>query len=101
MKTISVVAFVWLMAGIAMVLMGLPQSLKGGWRSAAYLVLFGPPISILVDAVGEGLFNFLRWIFIPKSIGCWHLAWRVALYVFYAVIILGLIVIAFKFFHET
>ena len=101
MKTLSVVAIVWSVAGIAMVLVGLPQSITGGWRSAIYLVLFGPPISILVDAVGEGFFEFLRWVFVPKSIDRWHPAWRVILYVFYAGVIFLMIALAAQFFHKT
>jgi len=101
MKTLSVVAIVWLVGGIALVLTGLPQSIKGGWQSVAYLVLFGPPVWFSFQVAGEIISECLHRVFVPKSIDRWHPAWRITFYVFYGCAIFLMIALAAQFFHKT
>lgn len=102
MNTVFVVAASWLVLGVFLVFTGLPQSFSGGWRSALYLVLFGPPIYVLAEFVLGGIGEVFFKIFVPKSIGSWHPVLRIVFFAIYAATILLLIVVAVHyFFTET
>ena len=97
MKRVIVFAISWLAVGIGLVLTGIPQSLANGWKTALYIVLFGPPIWILVETVLDGVGEVLQKVFVPKSIDSWHPVLRVAFFVIYTVTILLVIAAALHF----
>ena len=97
MKRVIVFAISWLAVGIGLVLTGIPQSLANGWKTALYIVLFGPPIWILVETVLDGVGEVLQKVFVPKSIDSWHPVLRIAFFVIYTVTILLVISAALYF----
>ena len=97
MKRVIVFAISWLAVGICLILTGIQQSLANGWKTALYIVLFGPPIWILVETVLDGVGEVLQKVFVPKSIDSWHPVLRVAFFVIYTVTILLVIAAALHF----
>ena len=81
MKLILGIAVIWLGLGLMLVLFGLPLSITGGWRQAAFLILFGPPIWILLEALGEAL----QKCFLPKAIDTWHPVLRICFMIFFVI----------------
>ena len=72
-------AVLWLLMSIVIIILGLPQSISQGWRQVAYIILFGPPLWIGMEAIGEILLGS----FIPKSVETWPPLWRITFYVLY------------------
>ena len=97
MKRVIVFAISWLAFGIGLVLFGIPQSLANGWKTALYIVLFGPPIWILGGIVLGGIGEVFQKMFVPKSIDSWHPVLRIAFFVIYTVTILLVIAAALHF----
>lgn len=97
MKRVIVFAMSWLAFGIGLVLFGIPQSLANGWKTALYIVLFGPPIWILGGIVLGGIGEVFQKMFVPKSIDSWHPVLRIAFFVIYTVTILLVIAAALHF----
>ena len=97
MKRVIIFAVSWLVFGFGLVLFGIPQSLANGWKTALYIVSFGPPIWLLGEFVFGGIGEGLQNIFVPKSIDNWHPVWRIAFFVIYTMTILLIIAAALYF----
>ena len=97
MKRVIVFTISWLVFGFGLVFFGIPQSLGNSWKTALYIILFGPPIWLLGELALGGVGEVLQKIFVPKSVDSWHPVWRVAFFVIYTMTILFVIAAALHF----
>ena len=86
MNPVRGAALLWLLMGIVIIFLGLPQSISQGWRQVVYIILFGPPLWVAMEVIGEILLR----TFIPKSVETWPSVWRITFYVLYCLLLVFL-----------